>query len=60
MDACCSYYVAPRLTEINNIIYKDKIFCTNQAINQSNDEYYSVNKDHYISEESSDNEFIII
>ena len=45
---------------LNNIIYKDKIFCTNQAINQSNDEYYSVNKDKYISEESSDNEFIII
>ena len=44
----------------NNIIYKDKIFCTDQAINQSNDEYYSVNKDQYISEESSDNEFIII
>ena len=44
----------------NNIIYKDKIFCTDQAINQSNDEYYSVNKDKYISEESSDNEFIII
>ena len=44
----------------NNIIYKDKIFCTDQATNQSNDEYYSVNKDQYISEESSDNEFIII
>ena len=44
----------------NNIIYKDKIFCTDQAINQSNDEYYSVNKNQYISEESSDNEFIII
>jgi len=45
---------------LNNIIYKDKIFCTDQAINQSNDEYYSVNKNQYISEESSDNEFIII
>jgi len=44
----------------NNIIYKDKIFSTDQATNQSNDEYYSVNKDQYISEESSDNEFIII
>ena len=48
------------ILDLNNIIYKDKIFCTDQAITQSNDEYYSVNKDQYISEESSDNEFIII
>ena len=45
---------------LTNVIYKDRIFCTDQAINQSSDEYYSVNKDQYISEESSDNEFIII
>ena len=42
------------------VIYKDKVFCTDQAINQGTNEYYSVNKDQYISEESSDNEFIII
>ena len=44
----------------NEIIYKDRVFCTDQAINQNADQYYSVNKDQYISEESSDNEFIII
>ena len=44
----------------NEIIYKDRVFCTDQAINQNADEYYNVNKDQYISEESSDNEFIII
>jgi hypothetical protein len=37
-----------QVSYLNNIIYKDKIFCTD------------VNKDQYISEESSDNEFIII
>ena len=45
---------------LNNIIYKDRVFCTDQAINQNSDDYYSVNKNQYISEESSDNEFIII
>jgi hypothetical protein len=44
----------------NTIIYKDRVFCTDQDINQNENEYYSVNKDRYISEESSDNEFIII
>ena len=45
---------------LNNIIYKDRVFCTDQAINQNSDDYYSVNKNQYISEESSDNEFIIL
>jgi hypothetical protein len=44
----------------NTIIYKDRVFCTDQDVNQKDNEYYSVNKDRYISEESSDNEFIII
>ena len=40
------------------IIYKDKIFCTDQAINQTTNSYYSVNKDTYISA-PSDNDYII-
>jgi len=38
----------------SNIIYKDKIFCTNQTVSD-----YSVNNGNYVTH-SSNNEFIII
>ena len=41
------------------IIYKDKIFCTDQSTNQSNNEHYTVNKDEYKSK-SGNNDFIIL
>ena len=42
-----------------DIIYRDKIFCTSQSTNQSNNEHYSVNKDVYV-EKSGNNDFIIL
>jgi len=42
-----------------DIIYRDKIFCTAQSINQSNNEHYTVNKDVY-KEKSGNNDFIIL
>ena len=42
-----------------NIIYKDKIFCTNQDVNQLSNDYYSVNKDEYKQHSSDDNIIII-
>ena len=42
-----------------DIIYRDKIFCTAQSTNQSNNESYSVNKDEYKSK-SGNNDFIIL
>ena len=42
------------------IIYKDKVFCTNQTINQSNNDYYSVNDGEYVQEDSFDNDYIIL
>ena len=41
------------------IIYRDKIFCTAQSTNQSNNEHYTVNKDVY-KEKSGNNDFIIL
>ena len=46
--------------EGTSIIYKDKIFCTDQTINQSNNDYYSVNEGEYTTENSYDNDYIII
>ncbi len=54
------FYRLEVLSEFGYLIYLDRVFCTDQSINQRNDQQYSVNKDQYISEESSDNEFIII
>ena len=45
------------------IYYKDKIFCTDQTINQGNNEYYSVNSGEYTTdsqEAMNDNDYIII
>ena len=42
-----------------DIIYRDKVFCTAQSTNQSNNESYSVNKDEYKSK-SGNNDFIIL
>jgi len=43
----------------NNIIYLDRIFCTDQTIDQDTNNYYSVNKNEYVSK-SGNNDFIIL
>tara|TARA_R110001592_G_scaffold14653_2_gene65346 strand:- start:2915 stop:3268 length:354 start_codon:yes stop_codon:yes gene_type:complete len=43
----------------NNNIYKDKIFVTNQEINQVNNKTYSINKDQYVDVKSN-NDYIVI
>ena len=52
------YYGQVAVSEAD-IIYRDKIFCTSQSTNQSNNEHYSVNKDVYV-EKSGNNDFIIL
>jgi len=45
------------------VIYKDKIFCANQLINQANNDYYTVNKDEYTTpsgDDKHDNDYIIV
>ena len=42
-----------------DIIYLDKIFCTDQTINQDTNNYYSVNKDEYVSK-SGNNDYIVL
>ena len=46
-------------TSSQKIIYRDKIFCTTQSTNQSNNEHYTVNKNQYKSK-SGNNDFIIL
>ena len=42
------------------VIYKDKVFCTDQTVNQTNNDYYSVNSGEYTTENSFDNDYIIL
>jgi hypothetical protein len=48
-----NFYALTLFDGDGNVVYKDKVFCTNQEITD-----YSINKDEYV-EKSSDNEFII-
>lgn len=43
-----------------SVIYKDKVFCTAQTVDQSNNDYYTVNKDVYTTDTSFDNDYIIL
>jgi hypothetical protein len=44
----------------STVIYKDKVFCTDQTVDQSNNDYYTVNENEYTTEDSYDNDYIII
>ncbi len=48
------------IKEGTNVIYKDKVFCSDQTINQTNNDYYSVNSGEYTTENSFDNDYLII
>ena len=46
-------------SEVN--IYKDKIFCTDQTINQADNDYYTINSGEYTQSTSyPDDDYIII
>jgi|TARA_R100001509_G_C4749619_1_gene175920 hypothetical protein len=47
----------------STIVYKDKIFCTDQTINQANNDYYDINSGQYDYDDTSgshDNDYIIL
>ena len=50
-------YVLANLTELD-VIYKDKIFCTAQDLDQNTNTFYTPNESEYI-EQSANNDFII-
>ena len=58
------YIMEVRNTLVDTIIYyKDKIFCTDQTINQDNNDYYDINEGQYDFDDTSgshDNDYIIL
>ncbi|HAT66605.1 MAG TPA: hypothetical protein DCS66_18755, partial [Flavobacteriaceae bacterium] len=41
-------------------VYKDTIFCTDQDIDQNDSDYYDLNKDQYVTNDSFNNEYIVV
>ena len=54
------YYDFTLKNTSSKIIYKDKIFCTDQTINQTTNNYYTVNSGVYTTENSFDDDYITI
>ncbi len=44
----------------SNVIYKDKVFCTAQTVNQANNDYYKINNGVFTTDTSFDNDFIVL
>ena len=43
-----------------DVIYKDKAFVTNQVISQVNQDRYTINKDVYKPQQTSNNDYIVL
>jgi len=48
------------IKEGSSVIFKDKVFCTDQTIDQDTNNYYSVNDGEYTSDTTHDNDYIIL
>ena len=46
-------------TVTGKIIYRDKIFCTDQTINQLTNSYYDINSGNYIILDTDNNDYVI-
>ncbi len=53
------YYDFTLVSAANLIIYKDRLFCTDQTINQANNNYYDLNDGIYTEYDGFDNEYIV-
>ena len=49
-----------KLVSGTDIIFKDRIFCTDQTINQVANDYYKLNEGQFTSDDSYNNEYIVI
>jgi hypothetical protein len=54
------YYDLTVKTITGAVIHLDKIFCTDQDIDESLNQYYSINEGEYIQDQNADNDFIIL
>jgi len=59
-DLTESNYYTFTISDSVGELYKGVIFCTDQTIDQDNNNYYSVNSGEYVSDASYDNDYIIL
>jgi hypothetical protein len=43
-----------------DVLYKDRLFCTDQEIDQMDNLYYNLNKNQYITDNSYNNDYIVV
>ena len=48
-----------KLISNGEVIYKDRIFCTDQDIDQSNNDYYDLNSNEYLDYNGYDNTYLV-
>ena len=48
-----------KLISNGEVIYKDRIFCTDQDIDQSNNDYYNLNSNEYLDYNGYDNTYLV-
>ena len=48
-----------KLISNGEVIYKDRIFCTDQDIDQSNNDHYDLNSNEYLDYDGYDNTYLV-
>ena len=49
-----------KLVSATDVIFKDRMFCTDQTINQVDNDYYKLNEGQFTTDDSFNNEYIVI
>ena len=46
-------------SNFKNVFYRDRIFCTDQLVDQKNGDFYDINKGIYLTTDAFNNEYIV-
>jgi hypothetical protein len=46
-------------SNFKNVFYRDRIFCTDQLVDQKNGDFYDINKGLYVTTDTYNNEYIV-
>ena len=54
------FYTLRATKTSGEVVYKDKVFVTNQTIDQVNNEAYTINENEYVEQQTSNNDYIVL
>ena len=46
-------------SNFKNVFYRDRIFCTDQLVDQKNGDFYDLNKGQFVTTDAYNNEYIV-